>query len=204
MAKRHTFHHGNLRQALIEAALELLDTRNVAGTTLRAVAAHAGVSHAAPANHFRDRRALLTAVAAAEFSRLWTHLERNLVDAALTGPDRITLFSKTIVSYAIQYPNRYDLLWRNELVDHQDKELLSVMDRIYDALCSEIRLVAQNDAFDIHTFAVSIWSITHGYIALRLSGMFEELEDEVRHEPRFDAMMALLTDAIRLPVLTKT
>lgn len=204
MAKRHTFHHGNLRQALIEAALELLDTRNVAGTTLRAVAAYAGVSHAAPANHFRDRRALLTAVAAAEFSQLWTHLERNLIDAALTGPDRITLFSKTITSYAIQYPNRYDLLWRNELVDHQDKELLSVMDRIYDALCSEIRLVAQNDAFDIHTFAVSIWSITHGYIGLRLSGMFEELEDEVRHEPRFDAMMALLTDAIRFPVLTKT
>lgn len=199
MAKRRPFHHGNLRQALVDAAIELLDSQDVAGTTLRAVAAFAGVSHAAPANHFKDRRALLTEVATIEFSRLRASIQNALSERGLTDKERISVFSEAVVRYALKHPNRYELLWRKELVDHEDPGLLSVMDSIYDSLCAEIRSATQNTAFDVHTFAVSIWSMTHGYVALRLSGMFEEFEDEVRHEPRFQAMKTLLLGSITRP-----
>jgi AcrR family transcriptional regulator len=197
MTKQRSFHHGNLRQALLDSATELLDTKGVAGTTLRAVAARAGVSHAAPVNHFKDLGALLTCVATVEFTRLWESIHKCLSAPDLTGADRIMAFSKAIAHYAILNPNRYDLLWRNDLVDHQDPELLLVMDRIYNCLCDEIRETVLNQEFDIDTFAVSIWSSIHGYVSLRFSGMFLERADEVRHEPRFDAMISLIIKAMR-------
>ncbi len=197
MKEERPFHHGNLRQALVDAAIKLLDTQGVAGTTLRAVAAEAGVSHAAPINHFKDRRALLTAVAAHEFIQLRDRIEARLSCSQLSGPDRIRIFPAAVSEFAMQFPGRYELLWRSDLVDHEDPELLGVMDEVYDSLCTEIRLTVKNDAFDVHTIAISIWSMTHGYVSMLLSGMFVELEDEVRNEPRFDAMISLFTDLLR-------
>lgn len=197
--KQRPFHHGNLRQALIDATLHLLDRKGVAQTTLRAVSAQAGVSHAAPANHFRDRRALLTEVAVVEFSHIRSRIEKRLVQRTRAGTNRVLVFPETLLEYAMHFPNRYELLWRSDLVNHQDPALLAVMDAVYDRLCGEIRQVAENKEFDVHTFAVSVWSMTHGYIALRLSGMFQELKDEIRNEPRFQAMMALLSQSIQKP-----
>ncbi len=197
MTKQPSFHHGNLRQALIDAAIFLLDKQGVAGTTLRAVAAEAGVSHAAPANHFKDRRALLTAVAAHEFVQLRDRIKARLSRSKLSGADRIRIFPAAVSKFAMQFPGRYELLWRSDLVDHEDPELLVIMDEVYESLCTEIRQTFRDDAFDVHTIAVSIWSMTHGYVSLRLSGMFVELEDKVRNEPRFDAMMSLLTGSLR-------
>lgn len=196
MTKRPPFHHGNLRQALIDAAIYLLDTQGVAGTTLRAVAAEAGVSHAAPANHFKDRRALLTAVAAHEFVQLRDSIRAQLSRSKRSGSYRIRIFPAAISDFAMQFPGRYELLWRSDLVDHDDPELLLVMDEVYESLCDEIRRAFSDEAFDVHTIAVSIWSMTHGYVSLRLSGMFVELKDTVRNEPRFDAMMSLLMGSL--------
>jgi AcrR family transcriptional regulator len=64
------YHHGNLRTALVEAALPLLARYGTAGLSLREVASAAGVSHAAPYRHFRDKTALLEAIAAAGYARL--------------------------------------------------------------------------------------------------------------------------------------
>ncbi len=64
------YHHGNLRPALVEAALPLLATYGTTGLSLREVAKAAGVSHAAPYRHFRDKTALLEAIAAAGYARL--------------------------------------------------------------------------------------------------------------------------------------
>ncbi len=86
------YHHGDLRQALIEAAQELLTKDQNDGFSLREVAAHAGVSHNAPYNHFADKRELLTAVAANGFEALrerllaaTTHIDNPEAALILTG-----------------------------------------------------------------------------------------------------------------------
>ena len=61
---RHAYHHGDLRKALLDAAEAELAEKGVEGFTLRGCAKRAGVSHAAPAHHFKDANALLTALAA--------------------------------------------------------------------------------------------------------------------------------------------
>ena len=64
------YHHGNLRQALLDAALALIEAGEEQGVSLRTVAARAGVSNAAPYRHFKDREALLAAVATIGFERV--------------------------------------------------------------------------------------------------------------------------------------
>src|SRR2546430_17499265 len=64
------YHHGDLRRAVLDAALDVIETSGPAALSLRDLARRAGVSHAAPAHHFRDKRGLLTAVAAEGYRRL--------------------------------------------------------------------------------------------------------------------------------------
>jgi AcrR family transcriptional regulator len=77
VARRARYHHGNLREALLAAALELVGERPLAELSLREVARRAGVSHAAPYRHFPDRAALVAAIAEHGFATL----ERELRDA---------------------------------------------------------------------------------------------------------------------------
>lgn len=73
---RETYHHGSLRETLIDSALTLLVEQGAASLSLREVAGAAGVSHAAPYRHFRDKTALLEAIAASGYARLMQACER--------------------------------------------------------------------------------------------------------------------------------
>ena len=194
MKRPKTFHHGNLKLALLEAGRELLDESGIAGVTIRAVAAKAGVSHGAPANHFRDRQALLTGLALCEFSDIWDLIRQRLQGGA---KDRIRTFLHVMTDYAFQHPARYELLWRSDLVDHSDPELESVLNAIYAALCSEIGANVDEEIIDVDTIAVTLWSMMHGYISLHLSGMFQPAGDQITGEARLDAMMSLILSVLR-------
>src|SRR2546430_17247542 len=75
MIRRRPYHHGNLREALIDAALALVEERGSPEFTLREVARRVGVTHAAPQRHFEDRAALVAAVAEEGFHGLRAHVE---------------------------------------------------------------------------------------------------------------------------------
>ena len=91
--KRQSFHHGNLREALLQASLSLLDSGGPEGVTIRAVARETGVSHAAPVNHFKDREALLTGLAVqlfggrSRFFGVGRVLLRDLIELRYAGVD---------------------------------------------------------------------------------------------------------------------
>src|SRR6267154_2626485 len=77
MVRRRPYHHGNLREALIDAALALVEERGSPEFTLREVARRVGVTHAAPQRHFEDRAALVAAVAEEGFHGLHAHVEQG-------------------------------------------------------------------------------------------------------------------------------
>ncbi len=87
------------------------------------------------------------------------------------------------------YPNRYRLLWHTGLVNHNDPQLLDVMDQFYDACCAEIAGAGMCPERDVETVAIALWSMVHGYTDLRLTGMFEEKNDNVSGCPRLEAML---------------
>jgi AcrR family transcriptional regulator len=197
MTKSNTFHHGDLKRALIDVAVTLLDQHGVTGVTIRAVAREAGVSHSAPVNHYKDRRALLTAIAQNQFEIILKDIEFSLLEAPNNQKDRIEVFANTMIEFGFRYPHRYQLLWRGDLIDHADPRLLAVMDSIYDQLCDEIERNMPQATVDRDTIAVALWSMWHGYIDMRLSGMFLPLDDEVTGKPRHRAMLDLFLTVLR-------
>src|SRR6195952_1062941 len=110
------YHHGALRDALLEAAETVLERDGLAGLTLRAVAREAGVSHAAPTHHFGDLTGLLSELAAIGFRQF----NAAMVAAGATGTsplEKAMANAKAYVAYAQAYPGMYSLMFRTERLD---------------------------------------------------------------------------------------
>jgi AcrR family transcriptional regulator len=109
---RRTYHHGDLRRALVAAATSLLDRHGPSGVTLRGTARAAGVSQAAPYRHFASKEALLAAVAEAAFRGLYDACETAARGGDLRDPgSQLDAVSTAYVRFATRYPARYRLMW---------------------------------------------------------------------------------------------
>ena len=188
--------HGDLRMALIREGLALIDEKGIEGVTIRAVARNAGVAHSAPANHFRSRQAMLTAIATIIFTEL-ADLTINAITDLAGKPERaIQAFAEACFEFAFNTPNRYQLLWQRQLIDQDDPALAKEMDRVYDALLSLLRPDQARHRVDIETDAIAIWSMIHGYISMRLDGNLVAAEDSVSKLPRHKAILLSLIDGV--------
>ena len=185
------FHHGDLKRALLDAALELLDEQGDMGVGVRAVARKAGVSHAAPVNHFKDRRALLTGLAARLMDDIRAEIDKGLRRASDDPIKRVETVVNTFIKYGKKYPNRYALLWRYDIIDHESEMMRRRGDAIYDFICEEIDRLMGDRQVDRDTIAVGLWSMMHGYIDLKRVGMFEARKDKVTGQDRAKAMIEM-------------
>src|SRR5690349_24363902 len=110
-----SYHHGDLRAVILAKAADLVAHRGADGISLRELAREAGVSHAAPAHHFTDRRGLFTALAAQGFELLAADLadaRPRFLDAALA-----------YVRFAIAHPGHYRVMFDKSLLDPSNREL---------------------------------------------------------------------------------
>jgi len=117
--KKNAYHHGDLREALLAAAEKILRRNGLAALTLRAIAREAGVSHGAPAHHFRDMTDLLSELAAIGFRRLEADLRRSIAHA--DGRDFPA--GRAYLSFATRNPDLFALMYRDELLDAKNTSL---------------------------------------------------------------------------------
>ncbi|MGE5248979.1 MAG: TetR/AcrR family transcriptional regulator [Bacteroidota bacterium] len=171
---RKTYHHGNLKNALIRAGIEILSSEGVAALSLRRVAAQAGVSHAAPYAHFADKEALIAAISTEGYRRLYERVEavvaehqgdprRQLLEAAwvyvqfaLDDPDHFRITLSGAVEREKEYP---------ALVELTQKGFQTLV-QIVEACQSQGIL----DAGPPDVMAVSVWGLVHGIAVLILDG----------------------------------
>ena len=126
-AKRATYHHGDLRAALIKAADEIIAKDGIEGFSLRAAAQRAGVSPAAPAHHFGSATGLLTEVALLAFERADRYIEEAGHSNDVTADVRSV--SLAFIHFALCYPGHFRLMFRNDLVDRHDPRFAMVSKR---------------------------------------------------------------------------
>lgn len=105
------YHHGDLRATLLNAAKQRLESQGIEGLSLRKIAEDAGVSRTAPYHHFKDKNALLSAIAAEGFEQ-W-HREAQIIfdDESLTPEERLKRFIRGYVGYADRHPQMYELMF---------------------------------------------------------------------------------------------
>ena len=118
LEKRSTYHHGDLRGALIQAADEIIAEGGIEAFSLRAAAKRAGVSAGAPAHHFGSARGLLTEVALLAFERMGQYLEevRHSDDVAA----EVRALTLALVTFAVDHPGHFRLMFRSDLVNRDD------------------------------------------------------------------------------------
>lgn len=191
---RSTYHHGDLRAALLKGAEAVLAERGADGFSLRETARRAGVSPAAPAHHFGDARGLLTAVAAQAFADLADAIEGAEVGAA-GREDRLRAQGRAYVAFALANRARFDLMWRRALLDCEDPAYLEAGGRAFGLLDQAVRgagavVSDKHDPALAPTFAC--WAMVHGFARLAMDGVFGAEPDAA--ERAADALLpAVLT-----------
>lgn len=119
------YHHGNLRAALLERAVEVIDERGVDALSMRGLARDLGVSHGASMRHFADRRALLDAVAVAGFARMGAHMRERAPAADLPLRETLGELSRAYAGFATSHPNLIRLMHDIARGDGASDELLA-------------------------------------------------------------------------------
>ncbi len=118
---RDSYHHGDLRAALIQAADEMIAQNGIEEFSLRAAAQRAGVSPAAPAHHFGGAKGLLTEVAILAYERAGGYIDSAGHSEDIVADVRAV--GLAFIRFAIDYPGHFRLMFRNDLVDRSDTRL---------------------------------------------------------------------------------
>ena len=160
------YHHGALRPALLDAALEAIGEVGPTALSMRDVARRAGVSHAASAHHFGDKAGLLTAFAAQGYDLLADELA-----AAWAATGRFLEVGVAYVRFAVSHPAHFAVMFRPELLHVDDPALRAAKGRSDAALYGGVeRLPRAQAGTDPLVAGVAAWSIVHGFASLWLDG----------------------------------
>jgi AcrR family transcriptional regulator len=165
------YHHGALKQTLVDAAIALVAEVGTHGFTLREVARRAGVSHNAPYRHYRDRDELLAVVAMQGFERLTAAMRRSAARGSGTI-EGLRLCGRGYVDFALRWPQHYLVMF--DLPSSREKypEYAAAGQEAFDTLLSFI--VACQEANDLPSedpklLAFTAWSLMHGIAKLAIS-----------------------------------
>ncbi len=180
MPKTERYHHGDLHDTLLQEANALLNEQGVEGLSLRKLAERAGVSRTAPYHHFRDKNALLCALATQAFARLDGIIERQL-ESAGDHPD-IQDFVIEYLEFATENPEQYELMfgrtiWKSGTPTEELKRGAYRSFRRYaEGLGALVqgRLPAATDPLRV---AQASWATIHGLCRLVIDGVYVDRED---------------------------
>lgn len=187
------YHHGNLRAALLDSALDVLTESGVAGFSMREAARRAGVSQSAPKHHFGDTGGLLGALATRAYRQLCERLEA----VELSGRDvreRVAALALEYVAFARENRALFDLMWRMTQFDYNDPELAEHKHRALRALDRVLRGTdaAQTDEGAALVQSYAVWSLVHGYTTLALEGAIDEEAADPLTSDLLPAMLRLV------------
>ena len=155
------YHHGNLRCALLDEAELMAEEANAEAITLRALARKTGVSHSAPVHHFATRQGLLSALSTRGFEQLLAAITKHPSDIYAMGVE--------YVSWALEHPGLYAVMWQPRLLDDTDSRLNDARKSTWDALTNALTTATQQSAAheaERRIDAYAAFSIVHGLASL--------------------------------------
>ena len=178
MPKKKAYHHGDLKNALIEAGADILSQEGVNGLSLRKVAQKAGVSHAAPYAHFADKQALIAAISTEGYRRLYGALAATRQHYEGDPLRQLVEGAWAYVQFALDDPAHFKITLSGAVEKEKDyPAFVEVAKQSFALLVSivescQAKKILNAGPSDI--VAVGVWSLIHGFVSLLL-------EDQISH-----------------------
>lgn len=174
MPKRTQYHHGDLKNALIEAGVEILSKEGVGALSLRKVAHRAGVSHAAPYAHFTDKQALIAAISTEGYKKLYERITQTIERYPGDTLRQFVESSWAYVAYALDEPDHFKITLSGVVEKEKDyPAFVEIARKNYHTL---VEMVTACQAEGIlnpgppELMALSVWGLIHGFVSLILEG----------------------------------
>ncbi|HTW66359.1 MAG TPA: TetR/AcrR family transcriptional regulator [Bryobacteraceae bacterium] len=172
MPGKQPYHHADLKQTLLDAAVALIAEVGPQAFTLREVARRAGVSHNAPYRHFQDKDDLLAAVAAQGFDRLTESMLRAMKKGQ-GASERLRLAGRGYVQFALHWPQHIRVMFDGPRPQEERPEYAAAGSRAFQTLLDAIIAVQTEGELpqgDPQTYAIASWSAMHGLAKLAVGG----------------------------------
>jgi AcrR family transcriptional regulator len=175
--KPPSYHHGDLRRALLDAALAIIEKEGLGALSQREAARRAGVSPAAPYHHFENRAAMLGAIAVEGFARMGAMMEEAEAEAMDVPGERFRALGRAYVSFALAHPAHFRVMFRPELQAGEPTELVAELERVgkptFEKLVqsvAEAQATGEAPQGDPRPLILLAWSSVHGLASLMLDG----------------------------------
>jgi AcrR family transcriptional regulator len=170
------YHHGDLKNALIRAGVEILSKDGVRGLSLRQVAQKAGVSHTAPYSHFADKQALIAAISTEGFRIIYEKLDDAIRRYQGNPLRQLVEGAYAYIQFALSDPAHFKMTLSGVLEREKDyPAFVEMSQKSYGRVvqivetCQAAGLVRRGP---VDVEAVSVWSMVHGFVSLLLEGQF--------------------------------
>jgi AcrR family transcriptional regulator len=177
-----SYHHGNLKEVLLEAARKLIEQYGSAGFSLTEAARLAGVSPAAPYRHFRDRDALLAEVARNGFERLAAKLDTAWNNGIPTPLSAFENLGRAYLAFAREEPASYEVMFDAGLGPSEDANLTATAERAFDVLqrasAALCRALPADRRPPLRLMSLHVWALSHG-----VADLFVEARPRVAKTP---------------------
>ena len=174
MPKKKAYHHGDLKNALIKAGVEILAKDGVSGLSLRKVASKAGVSHAAPYSHFVDKQALIAAISTEGFRQLYERVNAVAEEYKAKPSRQLVEVAWAYVQFALDDRDRFKVMFSGVLEKEKEyPEFVVESQRNFQLVkmiveANQVSGILRSGPSDL--MALSAWGIVHGFVMLLLEG----------------------------------
>jgi len=169
-----TYHHGDLKNALIQAGIAILSEEGLDALSLRKVAQRAGVSHNAPYSHFPDKQSLIAAISTEGFNQLYRELDDAIASNLRSPKKQLQQGALAYVRFALENRDTFKIMFSGIL--EQEKEYPAFVEisqktfqRVVDVVraCQKVKILPAKPA---EMLAVTVWGQLHGIVLLALEG----------------------------------
>lgn len=168
------YHHGDLKNALINAGVEILSKEGIGGLSLRKVAQRAGVSHNAPYSHFPDKQSLIAAISTEGFNRLYNELDAAISTHSKNPKRQLQEGARAYLQFALNNTDTFKIMFSGVLEKEKDYPAFveisyKTFERVVDVVsaCQKAGVLNSDSA---EVMAVAIWGQIHGIVSLFLEG----------------------------------
>lgn len=178
MVKR-SYHHGDLKNALVEAGAEILAKEGVGGLSLRKVAGRAGVSRTAPYAHFADKQALIAAISTEGYRRLYQKMKAVMEKNAGEPARQLVEIGCAYIDFAVKDPDRFKITFSGVIEKEKDyPDLVEISHATFRLLigmtkaCQTAKILEAGPA---EKTAIAVWSVVHGFACLLLENQIPHI-----------------------------